>query len=319
VARAKRDANEEHLAIATSLVSFVEMALGAFEPAAEGFERATDLFESLAEPEPGPKKFYRLSQQIDNDCWSGWNLWFLGYPDKAFERCRGAIALARESGSKPLLEMANNYAFEVDHLRRDSQQVRARGEATLALALELGNLFRRAVAEMFLGWEDILSGDYGRGLPRMQENLDLFKATGSVTMSMYMLALIASALGYKQQFDEGLSTIEQAFPTIEQTDERFYEAEIYRLKGELLVAQDASNAAQAEQCFRTAIDIARTQKAKSWELRATTSLARLLDKQGRRDEARAMLAEIYNWFTEGFDTADLKDAKALLEELANSR
>ena len=90
---------------------------------------------------------------------------------------------------------------------------------------------------------------------------------------------------------------------------------MHRLKGELLLAQDASNAARAEKSFRTAIEIARRQKAKSWELRATTSLARLLDKQGHRDEARAMLADIYNWFTEGFDTADLKDAKALLEEL----
>ncbi len=94
-----------------------------------------------------------------------------------------------------------------------------------------------------------------------------------------------------------------------------FEAEAHRVKGELLLAQDASNAAQAEQSFRTAIEIARRQKAKSWELRATTSLVRLLDQQGKRDEARAMLADIYNWFTEGFDTADLKDAKALLDEL----
>ena len=90
---------------------------------------------------------------------------------------------------------------------------------------------------------------------------------------------------------------------------------MHRLKGELLLAQDASNAAQAEQSFRTAIEISRKQNAKSWELRATTSLARLLGQQGKRDEARAMLADIYNWFTEGFDTADLKDAKALLDEL----
>jgi predicted ATPase len=98
-----------------------------------------------------------------------------------------------------------------------------------------------------------------------------------------------------------------------------HEAEVHRLKGELLLMQDASNSAQAEQSFRAAIEISRKQHAKSWELRATTSLARLLDKQGNRDKARAMLAEIYNWFTEGFDTADLKDAKALLDELATSR
>ena len=110
--------------------------------------------------------------------------------------------------------------------------------------------------------------------------------------------------------------IDESFPIIERSGARWYEAEVHRLKGELLLAQDASNAAQAEKSFRTAIEISRKQHAKSWELRATTSLARLLAKQGHRDEARAMLAEIYDWFTEGFDTADLKDAKALLDELS---
>jgi predicted ATPase len=119
-----------------------------------------------------------------------------------------------------------------------------------------------------------------------------------------------------RRFDEGLRTIDESFPIIERTGARSYEAEVHRLKGGLLLAQDASHAAQAEQSLRTAVEISRKQKAKSWELRATTSLARLLDKQGKREEARAMLAEIYNWFTEGFDTADLKDAKALLAELS---
>jgi len=149
----------------------------------------------------------------------------------------------------------------------------------------------------------------------MQHHLSEFRATGSETVTEYFIALIATALGRAQQFDEGLSTIEQAFPVIEKSDERCYEAEVHRLKGELLLAKDASNATQAEECLRTAIDIARHQMAKSWELRATTSLARLLRDTNRRDEGRTMLAEIYNWFTEGFDTADLKDAKALLEEL----
>jgi predicted ATPase len=117
------------------------------------------------------------------------------------------------------------------------------------------------------------------------------------------------------QFDEGLRTIDESFPIIERTGQRQHEAEVHRLRGELLLAQDSSNAAHSEKSFRTAIEIARKQRAKSWELRATTSLAQLLAKQGRRDEARAMLAEIYGWFTEGFDTLDLKDAKALLDEL----
>jgi tetratricopeptide (TPR) repeat protein len=118
-------------------------------------------------------------------------------------------------------------------------------------------------------------------------------------------------LGY---LDQALARIDSA--VIQRTDARQHEAEVYRRKGELLLAQDSSNVAPAEQCFRTAIEVARKQRARLWELRATTSLARLLRGTNRRDEARATLAEIYNWFTEGFDTADLKDAKALLEELA---
>jgi predicted ATPase len=142
-------------------------------------------------------------------------------------------------------------------------------------------------------------------------------ATGNELFCDYFLALMATALGWKSQFDEGLRTIDDSLSFIERTGQRIYEAEVHRLKGELLLAGDASNAAQAEQSFRTAIEISHRQKAKSWELRARTCLARQLAKQGKRDEARAMLAGIYNWFTEGFDTADLKDAKALLDEVSS--
>ena len=113
----------------------------------------------------------------------------------------------------------------------------------------------------------------------------------------------------------GLVAVTEAQAVADEHEERAYEPEIHRVRGELLLRQDHSNAAEARSCFQRAIEIARNQNAKSWELRATMSLARSLAKQGRRDEARTMLAEIYGWFTEGFDTADLKDVKALLEEL----
>jgi predicted ATPase len=116
--------------------------------------------------------------------------------------------------------------------------------------------------------------------------------------------------------DDGLSAVGEGLRDLEGRRRQLDHAELHRLKGELLLVQNTSGATEAESCFREAIEIARRQQARSWELRATTSLARFLATQGRRGEARAMLAEIYGWFTEGFDTADLKDAKALLDELA---
>ena len=141
------------------------------------------------------------------------------------------------------------------------------------------------------------------------------KVTGSEYISDRYFTFIANALSQLGRFDEGLRVVDESFPFIERSGQRYYEAELRRLKGEMLLGQDLSNAAQAEQSFRTAIEISRKQHAKSWELRAVTSLARLLANQRKSDEARMMLAEIYNWFTEGFDTPDLKDAEALLEEL----
>jgi predicted ATPase len=126
-----------------------------------------------------------------------------------------------------------------------------------------------------------------------------------------MLADACAAVG---QFDEALSAVDEILP-IAQTEERYYEAEMNRLRGELLLKRGNTEQGAAEDCFREAIDIAKKQGAKSWELRATTSLARLLANQGKRDQARAMLAEIYGWFTEGFATADLKHAKSVLDEL----
>jgi len=130
----------------------------------------------------------------------------------------------------------------------------------------------------------------------------------------YWLAVLAAACGKAERTDDTLALVAEALALVERRDEHYWEADICRVKGELLL--ESRRSSEAETCFRHAIEIARRQSAKSVELRATTSLARLLDKQGRRDEARRMLGEIYGWFTEGFDTADLKDAKALLDALS---
>jgi predicted ATPase len=132
----------------------------------------------------------------------------------------------------------------------------------------------------------------------------------------YFLALLAEAYGTMGQPDVGLMALAEALTLVDATSERWYEPELHRLKGELLLQQSADHHATAQACFQHALDVARAQQARSLELRAATSLARLWQQQGKRAEAYQLLAEVYGWFTEGFDTADLQEAKALLDELA---
>jgi predicted ATPase len=166
------------------------------------------------------------------------------------------------------------------------------------------------------GWLLASHGQVETGLRMMQVGVELNAARHNVLNAAFYSALLAKAFALAARIQEGLATLERAMLQVEQTGERFYQAELFRLAGELKCSGN-SDANAAQGCFLSALKVARSQQAKSLELRATTSLARLLKKQGKREEARAMLSDIYNWFTEGFDTADLKDAKALLFELSN--
>ncbi len=157
------------------------------------------------------------------------------------------------------------------------------------------------------------------GITQICEGLAACHAIGVELWRPYFLCLLAEAYMETGRIDDGLATLTEALAAADEHENHHNRAEIHRLKGELLLRQNAYSTVEAQRCFQRAIEIARTQSAKSWELRATTSLARLLGKQNRREEARTMLAEIYGWFTEGFDTADLKDAKALLDELREDR
>jgi len=150
----------------------------------------------------------------------------------------------------------------------------------------------------------------------MEEGLATAQAVGSEIGRPHDLTVLAGAYIETRRLDEALRILTEALAIVDDHEEVVFEAETHRLKGELLLKQSNSNIAEARTCFERAIKIARSQSAKSWELRATMSLARWLASQGQSDEARAVLAEIYNWFTEGFETGDLKDAKALLDELS---
>jgi predicted ATPase len=171
------------------------------------------------------------------------------------------------------------------------------------------------MATTLRGWAMAEQGRNEEGIAQIQEGLAASRTTGAELFMTSYLGWLVEACLVAGRFDDGLNAVAEAQSIADRTEIRIHEAEIHRLKGELLLRQDDTNTAEAQNCFQRAVEIARKQSAKSLELRATMSLARLLAKQGRRDDARAMLADIYGWFTEGFDTADLKDAKALLDEL----
>jgi predicted ATPase len=145
--------------------------------------------------------------------------------------------------------------------------------------------------------------------------MDRRRAFGMGAVWPWYFALLADAQGLAGQVDDGLSSLDEALGWVGRNDERLYEAEVHRIRGELLLKQEPPDTLQAEHCFEQALTVARDRQAKSWELRAATSMARLWHQQGGNDEARALLAPVYDWFTDGFDTADLQDAKALLDQL----
>ena len=293
LARAEENAVAERTAGIAAALALSVMYSGDFERAAELFDRSSEQQKSMPEPAtahasplPGTTRQPPPLQAVHvGSAASAWNLWILGYPDRALERVNLAIDLANKSGSKVVLELVVNLAKYTLALRREFAPMRELTEAALALSIESGTVTRQALCEMWLGWADTLAGDLDGGIARMQRSLSEHRAAGSELLSDYVLALIATALGEAGRFEEALAAIDDSFQVIERTGQRMHEAEVHRLKGELLLMQDPSNSAQAEQSFRTAIEISRKQHAKSWELRATTSLARLLAAQGNRDRS----------------------------------
>jgi adenylate cyclase len=187
----------------------------------------------------------------------------------------------------------------------------------ISLSAERGLTDYLSWATTLRGWAIAEQKRHEEGIAQLPEGLAATRATGSEGWRRVFLRLLAEVCIATGRLDDGLSAVTEALAAADEHGDRHHEAEMHRLKGELLLRQHDSNIAEAQSCFERAIEVARKQSARSWELRATMSLTRLLATQGLRDESRTMLAEIYGWFTEGFDTADLKDAKALLDELSD--
>ena len=198
--------------------------------------------------------------------------------------------------------------------RREWSTAQERAEAALALSTAQGFGHWAGQATFQRGWALAAQGQGEEGIAHMHQGLAAIRATGAVG-SPHVLAKLAEAYGGIGQAEEGLRWLAEALATMDNTGECCDEAELYRIKGELLLRQAVPDAPQAEACFQQALAVARRRQAKSLELRAALSLSRLWQQQGKRAEAQQLLAEIYGWFSEGFDTADLQEAKALLDEL----
>jgi predicted ATPase len=201
-------------------------------------------------------------------------------------------------------------------LRNEMQAAQELTQESNALCTEQGFTLFLAWGTVLQGSVMVKQGEEEKSIAYIKRGFEAHRATGGALRQPYWLGLLAETYSRAGKLQEALTLAAEALGLADETEERWCQAELYRLKGELLLRHDDSNAAEAQHCLVHAIDIARNQTAKSFELRATISLARLLAKLGRCDEARARLAEIYGWFTEGFDTPDLKDAKALLDELS---
>jgi len=247
-------------------------------------------------------------------------LWRLGYPDQARRRIHEALTLAQALSHPFSLAWAFACVAWLHQFRREWPLTQEWAEATIRLSAEQGFPFMGAWGTILRGWTLAEQGQAEEGIAHMRQGLAVHRSTGAELGRPYLLALLTEAYGKVGQTGRGLNIVAEALETVNKTEEREYEAELYRLKGELSLKSKAQGLkskieAEAETYFRKAIHIACRQQAKSWELRAATSLARLWQQQGKRQEAQDLLAPVYHWFTEGFDTADLKDAKALLDEL----
>jgi predicted ATPase len=299
---------EAHSALGQTLCILGELA-----PALTHLEQAITLYD--------PQQHHSLAFRYGYDpgvygrSLAAWVLWLLGYPGQALQRGHEALTLARELPHPFSLALALIMVAALHQMCRQGQAAQERAEASLTLSTEQGFPYLRAIGTILWGWALAAQERGEEGLAQMRQGLVAWRATEAEITRTYLLALLAEGYGKVGQAEEGLRVLAEALVAFETSGRGDLLAEAYRLQGTFLLRQTMPDIAQAEACFQQALAIARRQQAKSWELRAATSLARLWQQQGKCTAAYDLLAPVYGWFTEGFDTADLQEAKALLEDL----
>jgi predicted ATPase len=247
---------------------------------------------------------------------AAWTLWCLGYPAQAIRRGQEALTMAQELAHPHSLVAAQHFAAFLYYRCHEAPVVQAQADTLLSLATAQGFAFWVGMGRCWQGWALAVQGQGEAGMAQLHQGLAAVFATGQMLTRPLCLVLLAEAAGYAGHTEEGLRLLAEALAAFEASRRGDMLTEAYRLQGEFLLRQAVPDAAGAETCFQQALTIARRQQAKSWELRAAMSLCRLWQQQGKRDAAHALLAPVYSWFTEGFDTADLQEAKALLAALS---
>ena len=241
--------------------------------------------------------------------------WLLGYPAASLADVESAVKAAREIGQAATLMFVLTHAALTHLISRNYAAAKAEAEELAAVAGDKGAFFWKAIGTMAQGWVFALTGKASDAADLLTSGLAAFRSTGSTLWMPLHMSCLAIAHRDLDRFDEAWRCIGEATTAIETTGERWYEAEVLRVAGEIAMMSPERDTAKAEMFFDRALAVARQQQARSWELRAAMSMAKLWREQGQRDKARDLLAPVYGWFTEGFDTLDLKDAKALLDDL----
>jgi predicted ATPase len=297
--------------IAHYALGFTWLCLGALPAARQHLENASAHY--MRDQRRAP--IFRMGQDPGVACriYGAWTLWLLGYPAQALARLQEALVLAQELAHPFSLAWARGWTAMVYQLRQDVPAVQAQAAATIALATEQGSSFRMAQGTSMSGWALAMQGQGEEGIAQIRRGIAAWRASGAAFHIPYLYTLLAEVCDHLGHTADGLQALVEAHTLMEQQEERWWEAEIYRLRGVLLLRQPGTPQAEAETWLQRALDVARRQEAKSLELRAAMSLGRLWQQQGKCTEAYELLAPIYGWFTEGFDTADLHEAKALLD------